>query len=503
MNAPPPNLRELRARIGPAALRRAAAAACWEAGDLSYALHDGQVRAVELVREAHRRGVRRSVWNIARRWGKSRAAVTMSAELCLRHPADARPARIPYAAMTEGTVAEFIAPHLYELGLDAPERLRPEEARGEWLFPSTGSRIVMRGCEDRKKADRLRGPSATFAVIDEAGFIPDLDYVVRSVIAPQLITTDGHLLAASSPPVSPEHPFRSLALEAEERGAYMHAPITSAPHLDPAAVARFCAEVGGEGSAAWRREGLALFVVDETRALVPEFERLEDAVVGVVDRPRFFDAYVVGDLGYVDLTVLLFGYWHFELALLVVEDEVVLRRPTSDDVHRAAAAKERELWGGQEPLVRAVDAPAITVADLRRLQPPTPGRDEDDPARWHAVAHDELEAALNALRLRITRGGIVIHPRCRTLRAHLRAGVWNSQRTSFARVETSDGGHHFDAVAAAVYLNRTVRVDRNPEPAGLEVTDPMNQRVRWDLIRERERGNGWKRAANGRRMERR
>lgn len=450
-----------------------------------------------MVRETYQRGIRRAVLNIARRWGKSKCKVVMASETCLR----TRRARVPYAAMTEGTVGEFIAPHMAELAADAPPELRPEEHRGVWHFPSTDSRIVMRGCEDRKKADRLRGPAATMFIIDEAGFIDVLEYVVKSVAAPQLITTDGMMLLGSSPPLSPSHPFRQFALEAEERGAYMHATIHDAPHLDAAAIAKLCTEMGGVESAAWRREGLAHFIVDESRALVPEFEAVEQEIVEEVPRPQHFDLYAVGDLGYTDLTVILLGWYHFERALLVVEDEVVLRRPTSDVVHREVEARLALRFPGREPLERAVDAPAITVADLRRLQPSIEGRDDDDPARWHAVANDELDAALNAMRLRVSRRSIRIHPRCTHLRAHLRAGVWNEQRTSFARVATDDGVHHYDGVAALIYLNRKLRVERNPAPP--PDLPGFGQRVFGGIeVLRKERESKW-RAAFGRRAERR
>lgn len=493
-------LRALHARLGPLGYQKAMAQACWRAGDLSYALHAGQKRAVDTVRAAYARGTRRMVWNIARRFGKSRGAVNLVSEMCL-----AKRVRIPYAGMTEGTVAGFIEPHMYDLQADAPDDLRPEKHGGDWVFPSTEAHVVMRGCEDRKKADRLRGPAADAGVIDEAGFIDDLAYVAKDVIMPQLLTTDGFLLLSSSPPRSPEHFFKTFALEAEAQGAYVHGTVYDAPHLSPEAIERQMRDAGGEHSDTWQREYLARFVVDAARAIVPEFESVEPFVVGTVDRPQHFDAYVVGDLGYADLTVLLFAYYHFELALIVVEDEAVLRKPTSDVIHAAVARKERELWGDRKPFLRAVDARGITLADLRKLQPET--QDEEgqaiDPARWHAVANDELDAAVNALRVTLTRKKMLIHPRCQVLRAHLRGGTWNAQHTSFARIVNDQGGHHFDGVAAAVYLNRTVRVNKNPNPDPLAGLDLTGKWVHYDRIKDASREGKLRKAFTGQRMKRR
>lgn len=497
MSATEKELRELHDRLGPVAYQKAMAAACWRAGDLSYSLHATQERARAVMFDAYARGVRRAVWNIARRVGKTRAAVVTAAEKCLA----IQRGRVPYAGQTEGTVAGFIEPHLEELAADAPEDVKPEKHEADWVFPSTEARLVMRGCEDRKKANRLRGPSADFAVIDEAGFIPELAYVVRDVMLPQLLTTDGMMLLSSSPPESPEHPFRGFALEAEERGAYMHATVYDAPHLSREAIERAMVEAGGEQSDTWVREYLARFVVDITRAVLVEFDALEEHIVGAVEPPSHRDRYVVGDLGYSDLTVILFAYFDFLRARIVVEDELVLRRPTSDTIHREVARKEFELWGPIKPYLRALDVRGITLADLRKLQP-EPDRElermkvqalpigeelEEDPARWHSVANDELEAAVNALRLTITRRKLLIHPRCAVTRAHARAGIWNTQRTSFARVVNNEGGHHFDGLAALVYLNRTVRPHRNPEPTGLVGVDVPNSWVHYDRVKQGDR----------------
>lgn len=479
MTLAPASTAELRAlydRLGPAGYQRACAHACWRAGNLSYGLHAGQLRARSLVYGQTDRRVKLAVWNISRRWGKSKAAVAMVSEAALN--TKIRGGRIPYAAMTADSVAEFIEPHLIDLANEAPPELKPELFKGAWVFPSTEAKIVMRGCEDRKKANRLRGPAAIAAVVDEAAFIECLDYVVRSVVAPQLVTTRGWLLVCSSAPETPEHFFRDLATEAEADGTYMHAEIYSAPHLTEEDINDLARIMGGKTSPQWLRECLCRFIVDESSALVPEFLAVEkDVVVNEMPRPDHFDLYVIGDLGFTDLSVILLGYYDFDRALLVVVAEVVLRRATSDVINREVEAALAWYFPGRAPTERAVDAPAITAGDLRRQEvianeerrrqdPSTPElAPESDPARWHTVANDELDAALNALRTRVGRKGLRIHSRCTTLIAHLRNGVWNERRTSFKRIKKSDGDvHHFDGVAALTYFNRKLRVGKNPNP---------------------------------------
>lgn len=502
-------LRAIKAKHGPEAYRRACIEACWENKDLRYVMHRGQLEAHRLVSRAHRRaiatngGVKRAVLNWARRTGKSWFGVAWAVEQMLKNPGQ----RVPYAAMTETSVEEFIEPHLRRLASEAPKNLKPVSYPGEWVIPSLDARMPLKGCEDRKKADRLRGPAAAAFVIDEAGFIPVLEYVVKSVAAPQLITTDGMMLVMSSAPESPAHPFVGLAREAQGMGAYKHMTVYDAPHLTPQQIASFAAEAGGVDSAAWRREGLSEFVIDETRAVFPEFvEAHKDIVRTVEPRPYRF-AYVVGDLGYVDLTVILFAWHDFDTDTLVVEDELVLRRPNSHDIQRAVAAKREALWTGlkprAQPLVQAVDGPPITVGDIARLERDYEGGSPSHPeSRWSTVPNQELGAAVNGARLRIQQRKIAIHPRCETLLAHMHGALWNTQRTSFERVTSSEGRHHFDAAAALVYLVRKLQPNRNPYPAipeGIDVRE--GYRVPVELL-ESERARKLKRAF-GRKQERR
>lgn len=441
---------------GEASLSTAAQHVLWRAGRLEWLMHRGQLEALQLLRS---RRSRRYVLCFARRYGKTWFALLWAFMLCLSRSN----ARVPYAAPTAKMVETFAVPIAVLFANTAPRDLRPEVVGDEVRFPN-GSYIHMQGCEDDKKADRLRGPKADGCVVDEGGFIRILDYVVRSVLLPQTVTTDGLIVIVSSPPTTPAHPFSVLASEAESRGAYMHRDIHSAPHLTAAQIAEYCEEAGGPKSATWLREGLARFVTDPVRAIVPEFsdDGAEVEIVKEIPRPEHFDAYVIGDLGFVDLTFVLFGYWHFLAGVIVIEDELVLERATSDHVQQAVSAIERERWGTREPYARRLDGTAREVADIARLQPWDPQSGEPKPAAWRGVNNRERDAAVNALRLAVLRRQLLIHPRCKVLCHHLRAGVWNEARSAFER---SEGLGHFDGVAAAMYFVRHVDRDRNPYPA--------------------------------------
>lgn len=436
-----------------------ARAALWRVGDLGWALHADQHAARATVAAAERRGVRRTVCMCGRRWGKTRFFVVDALEYGMQHGG----ARMPYAALTWKSATGFVFPEVEALSAYAPADVRPAIVDGEVRF-ANGSKILVSGCEDERKADRLRGPSAHRAYIDEAGFIDILDYVLRSVLAQQLLTTDGAMLVASSPPLTPVHPFVELVGDAQARGALVRRKTSDAPHVSHEALARLCEEMGGAQSTEYRRECECEIITDESRAVLPEWSAHAPAVVprvGHDGKPLWWPEaehrhwFVAADLGYIDLTVVLLGWWDFLGHRLVVEDERVLVRPTSGDVQRAAA--EMEASHGARPKTRVADAPPIVVADMARLQP-----HEAEPARWKVTKKDDREGAINALRLMVARHELVIHPRCTTTIAHCEFAIWNKMRSDFDRSD-KEGLGHFDALAALVYLARSVQ-RTNPYP---------------------------------------
>lgn len=453
---------EADAEFGPDALTVRMRHEAWRRGNLSWLLHEGQLKARALVRSGK---ARRYVFEIARRWGKSWFFCVTAFECALAGPKR----RIPYACSTITSLREFIIPIMSTIIETAPAELRPEIVGDEVRFKN-GSRIVMQGCEDRLKADRLRGPAADMAIVDEAGFIPVLLYVVKSVLLYQLLTTRGLMLVGSSQPESPAHPFIELAKEAEARGAHMGANIHDAPHLTAEDRAIACEESGGPDSLAWKREGLNQRVVDETRALVPEFSQHEGQLIEAYEPKRdehgtaYLDRYIVGDLGWVDLAFVLFAEWDFAGSMLTVVDEWSEARCTTDRLQHEVDDIARERWGSAPVFRRVIDATARERNDLQRLQ------DDGDPTAenaWRMARNQERSAAVNQLRIATKRLRYRVHPRCEKLIAHLRNGVWNEQRTAFAR-PTSDGGDtyygHFDGVAAMMYLERAVDRSHNPTP---------------------------------------
>jgi len=461
-------LAEADAKHGKDAVTVAMRHAAWRKGNLSWLLHDGngdpskgQLASRALVRSTPSRIV---VLDIARRWGKSFFFAVEAIETGLTIPG----ARIPYACGTVTSLREFIVPIFAAIIATAPDDLRPELVGDELRFKN-GSRVVFAACEDRAKAERLRGPKSHKIIVDEAGFIPVLEYVVNSVLLFQLAGTGGKLLMGSSPPDSPSHPFVDFYKRAEAASAAMTATIYDTPMLTPEDIAELAFACGGEQTVTWQREGLARFLTDPTRALVPEFAMYEEQIVQeyVAVVPEGYsepavDRYIVGDLGFVDLSAMLFAEWDFNGATLFVVDEDFTERVTTDELQHRTDAKAKALWGEAPIYRRHLDATARARADMQKLQV-----DGDPTAEnaWRAANNHERDVLINRLRLATSRLSYRIHPRCVNLIRHLRNGVWNERKTDFARPGGADG--HYDGVAAMMYLIRHLDTSHNPTPARL------------------------------------
>jgi hypothetical protein len=233
--------------------------------------------------------------------------------------------------------------------------------------------------------------------------------------------------------------------------------VHDARHLKTETVMRLCRKTGGEESATWRREYLALDVYDSESSIVPEFVKHESEIVEACTRPEYCDKFTVGDIGFVDLSFWLFGYYDFERALIVVEDELVFSAKATSDQVPALRKREVELWGAQSKPTRWVDASPLVRAEFTRA---------DRDYAVGAADNRDLDATVNQLRLATQRLRYRIDPRCRQLIAHLKNGTWNRTRTGFERV---DGFGHFDGVAAMVYTAKHCLTNRNPFPSPRDV----------------------------------
>jgi hypothetical protein len=400
------------------------------------------------------------VINSARRLGKSYLLCLLAQEYARQHPN----AQIKYAAETQRSVKKIIVPLMKQIMETCPKQLRPRFNSHDGVFVfSNGSEIHIAGAA-MEQADSLRGTACDLAIVDEAGFIENLEYLIDSILLPQTLgRKHARIIMASTPSKTPDHPFISKYMaQAMADGAYSRYTIYDNPRISPEEIEEFKKEAGGEDSTTWRREYLAEVVTETENALFPEANTgdLMEQLTLEVQRPRFFLPITAVDLGYTDFTGVLFGYYHFQLAKIVIEDEILVNKTTSADIVAMILAKEQELWGKVTPQVRVVDGPALAIADMNqthRFMCRTPEK-------------SDLAANINRVRMDLAERRFLINPRCKNTIAQIKFGTWDNQRKGFSR---SASGGHWDLVAALIYFCKHIDRSSNPVPHGYGF-DPFN-----------------------------
>lgn len=395
---------------------------------------------------------RKYIIHCARRLGKTFLLVVISC--CVAYSKDN--AQIRYASVSQKSVRKMVHPIFKEIFKTIKKQFRPKwnSQEGAYIFPN-GSMIHIAGCNNGH-SDDLRGTAADLCVVDEAAFIDELSYLVDSVLIPQLLTVpNSMLLMASSSPVSPAHEFVDYINKAKIDGYYSSFDIHKGGY-EPELIEEFCKESGGKNATSWLREYLNHIIVDSDYAIIPEASTFEGGVHRSEDR-SYYHNYVAMDIGTRDLTVILFAYYDFKRATLVIEDEYYINGPkmTTPLIAEAIKEYEKRLWNNKEPYKRISDNNnLLLLQDLGYLHN----------CHFIPTSKDNLEAMVNEMRIWFANKRIEIDPKCKLLIESVKFGFWNEQRSNFGRSATLG---HFDAIAALMYLIRNIDQTTNPIPLKL------------------------------------
>jgi hypothetical protein len=439
----------------------------WRRGILRWKLDSNQQIVYDMILKTRTGSF---YFNKPRRIGGSFLECLMAIEYCLKKPR----AAVKYAAPTAKAVRKIITPNIRKILEDCPEDLKPKFSTVEqdWIFPN-GSTLSVAGC-DNGQFENLRGTEADAIFLDEVGFIDELKYILSDVLMPQIQDTDGIIVLCSTPARSPAHESFEIAMKHKEAGNYYHCTVWDNPRRtreQHEGFFRTLANTSGQtleefyAGTTFRREYLGEFIADSERSVIPEWNNaLEKHLTQPLRMPKYCDRYVSIDPGWKDGMAVLFGYWDYRNARLVIEDEYLSFKKTAEEVAQAVKLKEFELWQGQAPFLRISDNNLQFIADINRHG-----------LTFIPTAKPDKELWINQTREWIRGYKIFINPRCKRLLSQLASTIWNKQRTSYER--NSEG--HGDLLDALVYLVRNVRRDRNPYPVnygrleGFDVFDVM------------------------------
>lgn len=131
----------------------------------------------------------------SRRAGKSYALAFIFAEACITHPNSLA----VYITKTRELAKEIMWPAFDELAERIGIKLKKNQQTGTVTFPN-GSRVLLRGVEDERQIDKLRGPKYTVVAIDEAQAFPYyLKTLIDDVAEPATVDYMGQVVITGTP----------------------------------------------------------------------------------------------------------------------------------------------------------------------------------------------------------------------------------------------------------------------------------------------------------------
>lgn len=411
-------------------------------GNVAWMLHPGQK---DLLSAWEQGDHKITVWNCARRFGKSYLLTILAFQYCLAN----KGVQVRYAAATQKQVKSIILPLIDQILAEFPHDVRPTHSNGVWTFPSSGSKLML-AAADYKDGDALRGVASDLVLVDEAGFVKKLRYLVQDILLPQLLTTNGRLIMASTPPRSIAHEFVEYVQQAVAENSYAKKTIYDNPRLSTSQVESVIIQCGGKDTDTFKREYMCELISDSSARIIPEFR--DTSHVKKMPIPQYFQPYVAADFGLKDYTAILFGYLDFIRQKIVIQGELVFNYKTTNEMAIEVKKIEERLWKqhNRQP-IRIGDNELQVLWDLSK----------DHKLVFKPATKWDKEAAIASLRDGFVHDKVEIWPDCKNLIHQLNNGVWNEARTGFER---NDSLGHCDAVDALVYMYRHVNWKLNPIP---------------------------------------
>jgi hypothetical protein len=360
--------------------------------------------------------------------------------------------QIHFGAPYQNELKAFILPIFTQLLSDCPDDLRPvwRPIDGKYVFKN-GSYIKLCGCNNGQY-ENLRGNKSDLFIIDEAAQVDKLDEVIRSVALPQLLSSKNpnkRIILPSTPPTTPDHPFKKHVEQAKAKGAYSCYTIDDGWYSKDE-IDKMAQDCGGRTSTVFRREFLAEFVVESSLQILPEWDKKYIQEIQKDDYFQFYQIVEGLDIGYRDFTAWIMGYWDFQNARLVIENEIALRENDFTTKKLADAIKEYEIEYqkvNKTRIRRVSDNNNLNMlADLSREF----GLAFAPVIKKHGANHESSkEWMVSQTRKFIKDGKLAIHPRCKKLIASLEFGIWKDGCSEFA---TSEELGHYDFIDALIYL---------------------------------------------------
>lgn len=428
----------------------------WEAGILTWKLHAIQLLIYRALRSLSPE-VKEAVCLCARRFGKSYLGCLMAIEDCLQHPG-------VYVRIIGPEISQtinIVEPLIDKIIRDAPPGLiRRKASEHKWRV---GESWLVIGGFDNKNIQKHLGQESYAFYIEETGSShpDDYTYAQREVLSPQLLHSRGKRIHLTTPPTDPNHPFvLEVIPKAQRNEVFFKYTLFDNPLLDEAQVKDAIEESGGRETDAFRRNYLCEIIREKRLMVIPEFDK--KVHVKYFDPPAYANWITVLDFGGVkDKTAALVMYYDWKLGVDCVWDERIFDSNTSTSTIVAEVLRmEASLPTPHKIGARYGDSSGQTQVDSNQTHS----------FNYSMPTKQDLDAAVNAVRIGFSLNKLILHERCTFLALTLESGMFNDKRTDFLRTEALG---HFDAGMALVYGRRML--DRHTKPYPDIIFDAKNQ----------------------------
>jgi hypothetical protein len=424
---------------------------CWYKGNLRFLLHEAQ----RIIYDSYyQKQDKETVILASRRFGKSFLGVVLCLEYAISHPY---------------VITRFVPPEIKQ----AWQILMPTMGKLEQSWPSglvryvatekawrigQNSWLYLGGFDSQK--DSQRGGEASLIVCDEAGFTKseEYNYILKSVLKPQLLTTKGRLVHLSTPSREPDHPFLcETVADAQMEGRLHKFTIYDNPMLTPEDIESAKRDCGGEHTFSWRTEYLCHIVRDGSLMVLPRWNANE--MIGKYEPKPWHYRCLVGDAGGVTdktvLHVLACDYYAASPIVWIIDERVYDSNTTT-----------KEIVAGMKELHAKWIAPSEAPQQDNTPHLDCPGQMQVDINLEHDFfvklpLKDEFHSSVNLINLYINNGQLFVHERCPFTIMTFNNARFNERRTDYIRTPALG---HCDAIASAIYGIRHVEKERDGSP---------------------------------------
>lgn len=405
-----------------------------------------KIRQILVSKQPHENSY---VIDCSRQYGKSFIMFLIAVEECLRTPKKT----IVYVGPLKSQVNEIIEGNTFGVVFrSCPAELIPKHD-GSTLAFSNGSRIRLAGT-DSKNYLNLRGGAAHLILLDEAGFMSDLETGVLPTVEPMLKTTGGKVIYASTPPEYLDHDYINILREHDEKGLISTFTIEDDKSVTSAELEAIISRCRGRDSTKFRREYLCQRVAETSRQVIPEMNKEMVELTKITHEEYeiynefqlYWQKYIVLDTGLKDLSAAIFGHYNSRLGKLIVEAEVHLSGDDYRTDKLAELIKETrdELWPAHHKVRYIADCNnPIVNRDLTVLYE----------LPFEPTSKGTLQEMVQEVRNWIYAGRILFLPEAELVQKSAHYAHWDKSRTGFGHSTTLG---HFDHLAALIYLVRNV-----------------------------------------------